>query len=96
MKKFLLVVLAFSIPALVLLSVWQAYSFQRLEAEVKTLEDEQKTWFEQNKRKIIGIEYLSSPRRLDQIARDELELEKINPNRVIRITVPETQGEADG
>jgi len=96
MKKMLVLFLVLTIPALIFLSVWQVFSFQRLEAEVGSLEDRQKEWFEENKRKIISIEYLSSPQRLDQIARQELELQKMDPDKVIRIVVPKERGRTDG
>ena len=96
MKKILLVFLALSVSTSVMLTVWQAYRFQQLEAQVRAMEEEQKVWFEENKRKIIGIEYLSSPQRLDQIARDHLDVEKLNPDRIIRIVTPEGQEDIDG
>jgi len=96
MKKMLVLFLVLTVPALIFLSVWQVFSFQRLEAEVGSLEDRQKEWFEENKRKIISIEYLSSPQRLDQIAREELELQKMDPDKVIRIVVPKERGRTDG
>ena len=96
MKRVFLFILLASIPVLLFAGVWQVYSFQRLEAEVSALEAEQNEWFEENKRKIIGIEYLSSPRRLDQIAREELELEKADSDQVIRVVVPSPTDESDG
>lgn len=96
MKKGFLFLLLASIPLLLFAGVWQVYSFQRLETEVSDLEAQQNGWFEENKRKIIGIEYLSSPRRLDQIAREELELEKPESKDVIRVVVPRERGDSDG
>jgi cell division protein FtsL len=96
MKRMLILFLVLTVPAVVFLSVWQVFSFQQLETQVGSLEAQQKEWFEENKRKIIGIEYLSSPRRLDQIAREELDLKKMDPDKVIRIVVPKEKGRVDG
>lgn len=96
MKKILILFAVFSVPVLIFVSVFQVFTFQRLEAQVTALEAQQKEWFEENKRKIIGIEYLSSPRRLDQLAREELQLQKMDPRKVIRIVVPEDKGRVDG
>ena len=96
MKKMLILFLVLTVPAMVFLGVWQVFTFQNLESEVSSLEARQKDWFEENKRKIIGIEYLSSPRRLDQIAREELNLQKMDPDKVIRIVVPKERGRVDG
>ncbi|MDR1894744.1 MAG: hypothetical protein LBQ61_08710 [Spirochaetales bacterium] len=93
MKKIALIFIALSVAGICFFSVWQAFTFETLKADVEVLEGRQRELFEQNKRQIIGIEYLSSPRRIDQISR-ELELEKIDPSRVIRVVLPE--GEADG
>jgi len=89
MKKRMLYFLLATIPVLLFAGVWQAFSFQNLEDEVRLMEAEQDQWFEQNKRKIIGIESLGAPRRLDQIAGEELGLEKGEGSDVIRIIVPQ-------
>ncbi|MBI9103257.1 MAG: cell division protein FtsL [Spirochaetales bacterium] len=96
MKKALILLMVFSVPALLFVQIWQVYSFQQLEKEVSMLEGEQKGWFEENKRKVIGIEYLSSPGRIEQLAVEELELEKIDPDKIIRIVIPENRSRVDG
>lgn len=96
MKKGFLVFIFATIPLLFFAGVWQAYTFQSLEAKIADLETQQNGWFEANKRKIIGIESLSSPRRLDQIAREELELKKVNPEDIIRVVVSRDMEADDG
>ncbi len=96
LKKTLVLLVVLSVPAFLFLNIWQVFSFQQLEREVSELEFQQKEWFEENKRKVIGIEYLSSPRRLEQIAREELELEKMDPDRIIRVIIPESRSSIDG
>ena len=91
MKKPVLFLLITSVPLLLFLGIWQVYSYQAMEKEVRLMEAEQKQWFEENKRKVVGIEYLGSPRRLDQVAREELDLEKTDLQETIRIEISPLQ-----
>ena len=94
MKKRLVLVLVLIIPAMLFASVWQSYRYDRLTAEVRELEQAQKEIFEKNKKHVMGIEFLKSPFRINKIAEEELELEKIDPDRIIRIDlVPEEGGD---
>jgi hypothetical protein len=87
MKKPVLFLIIATVPLLLFAGIWQVYSYQALEKEVRLMEAEQKRWFEENKRKVVGIEYLGSPRRLDQVAREELNLEKGDSQDTIRIQI---------
>ncbi|MBN2655425.1 MAG: cell division protein FtsL [Spirochaetales bacterium] len=71
------------------LNVWQSFRYNRIVDEVSALELEQKRLLEQNKRLIAGTAVLSSPGRIDEIAKDELGLEKQDPTDIIRIELPE-------
>lgn len=80
------------IPLLLFASVWQSYRYDRLSGEVAEMEQTQKELFEKNKKIVMGIEFLKSPFRIDKIAEEELELEKIDPERVIRIELGASEG----
>jgi len=93
MKKPVLFLLISTVPLLLFAGIWQIYSYQNLVKEVRLMEAEQKRWFEENKRKVVGIEYLGSPRRLDQVAREELHLEKVDAGDIIRIQIVPSEEE---
>ena len=52
------------------------------------LEGEQKKLLELNKRLIAGTAVLSSPGRIDELAKDELGLEKREPVDIIQVELP--------
>lgn len=74
------------------LNVWQSFRYHRIVNEVTALEKEQKRLLELNKRLIAGTAVLSSPGRIDGIARDELGLEKREPSDIIWIELPGGDG----
>jgi len=78
-------ILILIIPVLLFVSVWQSYRYDKLSGEVAGMEQAQKEIFEINKKNVMGIEFLKSPFRINKIAEEELELEKIDPDRIIRI-----------
>ncbi len=92
MKRLLVFLLILIIPLLLFVSVWQSYRYDRLSGEVADLEQTQKEIFEKNKNIVMGIEFLKSPFRIDKIADEELELEKIRPDRIIRIELLPSEG----
>lgn len=92
MKKSHFVVALFCsvlVVSMLFLNVWQSFRYNRVVEEVAALEEEQKRLLEQNKRLIAGTAVLSSPGRIDEIAREELGLEKRDPKDIIRIQLPE-------
>jgi hypothetical protein len=96
-KKFVRFVIALSIPALLFLSVYQVYRYQRLEQEVAQMREVQKELFERNKRLIAHIAILESPRRISQLAAEELDLEKVPIQERLRIMLSrKEEGNADG
>ncbi len=70
---------------LMFVSVLQTFRFNEVVREVTVLENEQKKLLEINKRLIAGTAVLSSPGRIDHIAKDELALVKSNPNDIVRV-----------
>ncbi|HEQ71205.1 MAG TPA: cell division protein FtsL [Spirochaetia bacterium] len=86
-RKILLICAASTIPVFFFLQVLTVYQYRSLEREVRLLEDQQKEWFEMNKKLIAGISVLRTPERIEKIARDELGLEKINSDQVKRLIV---------
>jgi cell division protein FtsL len=83
----LLYVIALTIPGLLGITAWQSSRYAALEQKVEQLEVEQVEWIENNKNLIAGIAVLSSPGRIEKIARDELGLSKIRPEAVLQIRI---------
>jgi cell division protein FtsB len=82
-----------SIPLLLGLAAWQSARYGDLERELGRLENSQQEWVENNKRLIAGILMLSSPDRIEHIARDELGMEKKPPEDVLQIYIAERSGQ---
>ena len=90
-QRFFFYVFILSIPAFLGLSAWQSSRYGDLERELKKLEKTQEEWVENNKRLIAGIAFLSSPDRIEHIARDELGLQKKQPEEVLQISITAAQ-----
>ena len=93
MKRFFFYFMALSIPLLLALVSWQSARYGDLERELGRLEKSQQEWIENNKRLIAGISLLSSPDRIEHIARDELGMEKKRPEEVLLIHIGSGRGE---
>ena len=89
-RRFLFYCLIVSVPAFLGLTVWQSSRYGDLEREIKKLEKIQEEWVENNKRLIAGITFLSSPDRVERIARNDLGLRKKLPEEVLHISITET------
>ena len=76
-----------SIPFFLGLSAWQTSRYGDLERELERLEKTQEEWVENNKRLIAGIAILSSPDRIENIAVNELHLQKKRPEDVLQISI---------
>jgi len=86
-RYILLYVLVFTIPLFLGLLIWQSNRYQNLEKELIRLEQTQTEWTESNKRLLAGIAEYSSPRRIDDIARNELELYKMQPEHSLQVRI---------
>lgn len=73
---------------LLFLNVWQSFRYNQVVKAVLTLEREQRELLELNKRLIAGTAVLSSPGRIDEIAKEELGLEKRDPTDIIQVELP--------
>jgi len=91
MKKLPLIIAvacAFMTAAMLVLNVWQSFRYNQVVRTVVSLEKEQKKLLELNKRLIAGTAVLSSPGRIDELAKDELGLEKREPVDIIQVELP--------
>ncbi|MDR1031171.1 MAG: septum formation initiator family protein [Treponema sp.] len=88
----ILYIIALTIPLLLGLSAWQSSRYAALERQVEQLEADQEAWIENNKNLIAGIAVLSSPERIEKIARNELGLSKIHPENVLQIRIERSKG----
>ncbi len=79
------VALILLVPLLLFANVYQAFRHGRLERRIVELEREQLALIEENKRVILAISVLTSPRRIGELAEHELELERIRPDSVLRL-----------
>ena len=84
-KRILMLILVCTIPVVLFLSSVQAYNYIKLEKEIEELEAMQKEWIEKNKKLIASIEVLRTPQRIEKIAQDDLELEKIDKERIRKV-----------
>jgi cell division protein FtsL len=89
MKKrlFFLYFMVISIPLFLGLVVWQSNRYQNLQREISRLEQTQNEWVESNKRLIAGITEYSSPQRIEYLARNQLELQKIRPENLLQVRI---------
>jgi cell division protein FtsL len=92
-RRLFLYLIVLTIPLFLGVNAWQSSRYAGLEREVSRLEDAQAEWIESNKRLIAGIAVLSSSERIEFIARNELELDRIQPEDVLMIRI---DGEGKG
>ncbi len=79
--------LAASIPLMLCLNVAQASRHAKLLAEVRSLEKAQREWVEENQRLIAGIAVLSSAERVESVAKNDLGLSRVAPERVLMVRI---------
>ncbi|MBN2051585.1 MAG: cell division protein FtsL [Spirochaetales bacterium] len=87
MRKILTALVILSLPLFLLLNVWQSFTYQQLESDIVDMEARQKKLLEENKRFIIAIEYLRAPARIEMIAEEQLEMQRIKPGEKLFIRV---------
>jgi len=85
MRRPAIALLVILVPVLLFANVAQAFRYGRLERRIEDLESEQRALIEENKRAILAISVLTSPRRVGDLAEDELGLERIAPESVVRL-----------
>jgi cell division protein FtsL len=76
-----------TIPVSLGILAWNTSRYAALEREVERIEAAQEEWVESNKRLIAGIAVLSSPSRIEKIAKEQLGLSKIRPEDVLQIRI---------
>ena len=96
MKRFFAALLIATVPLLLFSTVRQAARFQVLRAEALRLEALQQDWIEQNRKLLSGISVLSSRARVDEAARNTLNLSPVRPEGILRIKIQEKGGRTDG
>jgi len=91
-RYFFLYLMAFTIPLFLGLLVWQSNRYQNLKRELARLEKTQEEWVESNKRLIAGIAEYSSPQRIGDIAKNQLNLQKIRPEYTLQVKISGGKG----
>jgi cell division protein FtsL len=85
MKKILIILIILTIPVLFSLEVWQVSRYNELSGEVDQLEEEQRDWIDKNKKILADISVLRSPERIQKLATEQLNLEPLEPDKILRI-----------
>ncbi|SIQ04641.1 hypothetical protein SAMN05920897_10313 [Alkalispirochaeta americana] len=75
------------ISTLFFANVWQSYRFTQLERDVLATQRDHRLLLEENKRLVVGIAGLRSPRRIRALAETELALEPLSANRIQRVDI---------
>jgi cell division protein FtsL len=83
----LIYAMAITIPLALALMVFQGSRYSALKREVNRLYKVQDEWVERNKNLITAILQLSSPARIERIAKDGLGLNKKQPEDVTQIII---------
>ena len=91
-QNLLLYLLVITIPVFIGLIVFQSTRYQNLNMEIIRLEQTQAEWLESNKRLIAGIAENSSCERIDQIAREQLNLQRIQPEYLLQVRIAGGKG----
>jgi cell division protein FtsL len=87
MKKILVIFLILVVPLMFFLEIWGVYSHQKITMDIEELEKEQDEWLEKNKKLVAAIAVYSSPARIDKVVKEDLDLEKIEPEHIMEIVV---------
>jgi len=91
-RYLLLYFMVITIPLFLGLLVWQSNRYQNLEKELNRLEQTQEEWLQSNKRLIAGIAEYSSAQRIEDIAKNQLDLQKIRPESLLQVKIFEGKG----
>lgn len=86
-KKFLCVLVTFTVPLFLYLNVWQSYRFTSQYFEVKGLISTQERLISDNSLLLNRVAVLQSPTNIAKSAKDELLLVPVEESDVVRIEV---------
>jgi len=85
MKKMIIIILTIIVPLMFFLEIWGVFYVQRVTDNIGKLETTQNEWLDKNKKLIAAIAVYSSPERVEKLAKDELGLMKISPDKILKI-----------
>jgi len=91
-KKILIALLVLILPVLIFLNSWQGFKYERVNAEIRNHEYEQKEWFEENKKMLAAISVYSSPGRVKKIIEENLDLNIQKPGQAVIIKFSVEEG----
>ena len=80
-------ILVVTIPLFLGLLVWQSTRYQNLTRELTRLEQAQSEWIESNKKLIASVGEYSSPERIGDIARNQFNLQRIQPEYMLQVRI---------
>lgn len=86
-ETIILILLAISIPGMLIIQGVQSSRYEKLENEIRKLEKEQAELIEKNNQLISEISILSSSERIEKIAVEELGMRKADSAEIIRVEV---------
>jgi hypothetical protein len=82
-KRVLIIAIVFSVPVFMFLNVRQGYRYERLSSEIRNYEQEQKEWFEENKKMLAALSVYSSPARVRKIVDENSNLSLQKPGQAV-------------
>ena len=93
LKNFLCCFLAVVIPLLLVAYALQAKRFNDLSKEITALEKKQEKLIEENKKLVSDISLLTSARRIEKIAVEELGMHKAESDDIVRVEMTGSKDE---
>jgi low affinity Fe/Cu permease len=93
-KRIVILLAVCTVPLFLFVNAWQVFRFNEALDDVRRLEERQRTLLESNKNVLVGIEVLSSPSRIDDLAAQIEAIEKKDAGSrvLVRIEAPEEEG----
>ena len=83
LKKLFKLLFLLLFPLLLCLNVWQSFRYQQLQDELLSLQEQQLDLVERNKRALAAVAVYSSPSRVGELAEENNELRKAEPEDII-------------
>lgn len=84
-KTFFIILVVATIPTLLFFYAVQARKYTDLTKEVEDLEQKQEKLIEENKKLVSDISVLTSPKRIEKIAEEELGMHKADSEDIVRV-----------